>query len=1061
MAAARIMSTSVDATRAELADALGIGGGRQWLRTWESVLGNHDRAPEEGWSRVQVPHNWEDYHGYARKSHGNQHGTAWYRRRWRVVPIEGSEVFLQFEGVGSYADVWMNGIHLGSHAGGRTSFTLRVTPALDAGGEQEVLVRAHHPEKIRDLPFVCGGCWGTPTSEGSQPFGISRPVSAYRTGPAWLIPFGLYPWVEQLEADRARVRVRAEVASAPDTMCGTVRLHWKLIHPDGRCVADGLIDSPGEAASWTPEWELDLADPVLWGPDRPHLYNLEVELRGAGDTLYARDHAPLGIRRFEWPEIVDANGKREVRSPSRNGRILHSGREPISAANGGFTRITHRPPHSCLDLDGADAITLRRVECDGERFVLGCNIRLRAHSNRARKLSLRGEVRNDAGTVFLHHFFDEARLQSGNQIVRFDWTTPPLYFINRWQEYDPAVFVISVDVSDADSSELLLRSETRFGFIDTDEPLNLGHPLYDHDEVSPSAPPSGILRCNGTAFFINGGAEYETRLGQDHAFDTAEVEARVAAFRAAGFNAFRDAHHPHNLRYYEALDRIGMPCWTQLSTHLYFDDPAFRANCRQLVREWVRERRSHPCILIWGLQNESALPEAFAAELTRLIEELDPTTGRDRIVTTCNGGKGTHWNVPQEWCGTYGGNCADYDLQALQMVGEYGAWRLFGVHVDTDYRGDENDRSEEWACHAMETKIRLAERARTAAIGHWHWIFNTFPNPGRSPEVTEGPGEYAIGPVNNKGLVTAWGQPSDLFYLYRANFVPAEREPMVYIVSPTWRDRWKEPGRRDNIRVYSNCEEVELFNAVGSCTLGVKRQPGRGRHFRWDGVDIRHNTLYAEGRVGGVTVARHIVVLDHLPEAPGLQALTAPSLDLNRPLDRGRCLYRINCGAHAAYRDQYGNEWVPDTQRIPGFRLHTWADEFAHLPRNLASRDVDPRPVAGAGSDGALWQSYRYGRHRLHFEFDAPAGAYRIQFFTTEPWFGDGGSLDCKGWRLFDIAVNDHVAARDVDVWAQSGYRGAHRIDLDVNHCGGALRLHFPHVAAAQAVVCAIAVYAI
>jgi len=61
--------------------------------------------------------------------------------------------------VGSYATVILNGKPVGSHAGGRTTFTLDVTNAIKTDGSQNQLeVEASHPANIKDLPWVCGGC---------------------------------------------------------------------------------------------------------------------------------------------------------------------------------------------------------------------------------------------------------------------------------------------------------------------------------------------------------------------------------------------------------------------------------------------------------------------------------------------------------------------------------------------------------------------------------------------------------------------------------------------------------------------------------------------------------------------------------------------------------------------------------------------------------------------------------------------------------------------------------------------------------------------------------------
>lgn len=53
---------------------------------WKTWLGDDKKAKEtafddSAWKLVRVPHNWEDYQGYRRKSHGNLHGTAWYRKQ--------------------------------------------------------------------------------------------------------------------------------------------------------------------------------------------------------------------------------------------------------------------------------------------------------------------------------------------------------------------------------------------------------------------------------------------------------------------------------------------------------------------------------------------------------------------------------------------------------------------------------------------------------------------------------------------------------------------------------------------------------------------------------------------------------------------------------------------------------------------------------------------------------------------------------------------------------------------------------------------------------------------
>src|SRR5688572_8065218 len=127
-----------------------------WLTAWgdDDASAAADLDDRSGLN-VRVPHNWEDYHGYPEVSHGNLHGTAWCRQA-SVHPVrqDRSELlYAFFEGVGSYATVYCNGRRVGHHEGGRTTFTVDLTPALREG-RNLLAVRAHHPEKIDDLPFA-------------------------------------------------------------------------------------------------------------------------------------------------------------------------------------------------------------------------------------------------------------------------------------------------------------------------------------------------------------------------------------------------------------------------------------------------------------------------------------------------------------------------------------------------------------------------------------------------------------------------------------------------------------------------------------------------------------------------------------------------------------------------------------------------------------------------------------------------------------------------------------------------------------------------------------------
>ncbi|RDC58544.1 DUF4982 domain-containing protein [Pedobacter chinensis] len=566
-----------------------------------------------------------------------------------------------------------------------------------------------------------------------------------------------------------------------------------------------------------------------------------------------------------------------------------------------------------------------------------------------------------------------------------------------------------------------------------------------------------VFLLNGKPVFINGIAEYEHLIGQSHAFTNEQIRSRVMQIKAAGFNAFRDAHQPHNLLYSDYWDKEGILCWTQMAAHIWYDTPEFRKNFKALLTDWVKERRNSPAVVLWGLENESTLPEDFARECTELIRELDPTASSQRKVTTCNGGKGTDWDVPQNWTGTYGGNPLTYgeDLKRQVLVGEYGAWRTIDLHqVDANGKGYTENKMTD----LMETKVRLAETVKDKTAGHFFWLYSSHDNPGR---VQGGEGLRdldRVGPVNYKGMFTPWEEPTDVFYMFRANYAPKQTEPMVYIVSHTWPNRWFTPGVKDSIVVYSNCDEVELFNDINGQSLGKKKRGAIGTHFQWDKPNIQYNLLYAVGYVNGKAVAKDQMVLNSLPKSPNFEHLIDDKNVLAAQKNYNY-LYRLNCGG-PSYQDQFGEIWSADQQLSSGkkYGSTSWTSSFPGVPSFFASQRRTFSPISGS-PDWKLFQSFRYGRDQLSFHFPVPVdGEYLVEMYFIEPWLGIGGGMNAEKMRLFDVAINNKTVIKDLDIWKETGANNVLKKTVKVNCKAGQLVVSFPQVKVAQAVISAIAV---
>lgn len=613
---------------------------------------------------------------------------------------------------------------------------------------------------------------------------------------------------------------------------------------------------------------------------------------------------------------------------------------------------------------------------------------------------------------------------------------------NLWSPEHPYLYQLATMIKRGDKTTDEIS--TSFGF------RTLSWPVKRKDN-------DGRFFLNGQPVFINGVCEYEHQFGQSHAFSKEQIASRVKQIKNAGFNAFRDAHQPHNLEYQKYWDKEGILWWTQLSAHIWYDTPEFRENFKTMLRRWVKERRNSPSVVMWGLQNESTLPKEFAQECCDIIREMDPTAKNMRVITTCNGGDGTDWNVIQNWSGTYGGNVFNYNKELAQrnqlLNGEYGGWRSIDLHTEPGTKESEGVWSEEQMCHLMEVKVRLAEAAKDSVCGHFQWIYSSHDNPGRRQPDEAYRKIDKVGPFNYKGLVTPWEEPLDVYYMYRSNYVSAKKDPMVYIVSHTWPNRFTAQ-RRATIEVYSNCDSVRLYNDAGEeAFLGEKQREGIGTHFIWVNRDIRYNVLRAVGYYQGKPVAEDIVVLNNLEKAPNFDRLYQDDKPLLKAAPGYHYLYRVNCGGDE-YTDEFGQTWSTDNT----FFSHSWAEDFQELNPYLASQRMTNDPIRGV-RDWKLFQTFRFGRHKLNYRFNLPDGKYRVELYFVEPWHGTGAQLtDCEGMRIFDVALNGKTVIDDLDLWAEAGHDGAFKQVVEAEVQGGQLIIDFPEVKAGQAVISAIAI---
>ena len=80
------------------------------------------------------------------------------------------------------------------------------------------------------------------------------------------------------------------------------------------------------------------------------------------------------------------------------------------------------------------------------------------------------------------------------------------------------------------------------------------------------------------------------------------------------------------------------------------------------------------------------------------------------------------------------------------------------------------------------TTVRLAESVRDSVCGQFLWLLVSHDNPGRRQADEALRRIDKIGPVNYKGLLTSWEQPTDAFYAYIQHYNPQRISPARSII---------------------------------------------------------------------------------------------------------------------------------------------------------------------------------------------------------------------------------------------------------------------------------------
>ena len=251
---------------------------------------------DKGWSEVEIPHTWnaKDMQVQANSFY---EGAAYYKKQYFFpAELKDKRVFLRFEGVGSCAEVFVNGMLVTSHKGGYSAFACEISPLLKAGEENEIIVKADNKSRPDVIPVNHNlfGVYG----------GIYRPVWLVVTEPCNISVTdcaspGVYVTQKNVSKKQADVKVKVKLDNGT-LQPVPVTLQNTIYDQEGKQVATHSqsfeLSAQGEQAY---ESSFTIKKPTLWqGRENPYLYKVVSRLIKDGQVIDEMVQ-PLGLRKYE------------------------------------------------------------------------------------------------------------------------------------------------------------------------------------------------------------------------------------------------------------------------------------------------------------------------------------------------------------------------------------------------------------------------------------------------------------------------------------------------------------------------------------------------------------------------------------------------------------------------------------------------------------------------------------------------------------------------------------------------------------------------------------------